>query len=91
MRRVECYTSSELDEYYPAEWRASASVRMTDGREFSANVRYTLGDPHNPLSWEQLEARFHELVAPVIVEDRKRGEIIERVKKLDNLERIAWK
>ena len=90
MQRVECYSSSELDEYYPAEWRASATVRMNDGREFSANVRYALGDPHNPLSWEQLEARFHELVAPVIVEERKRKEIIERVKGLDNVEKIAW-
>ena len=63
---------------------------MTDGREFSANVRYALGDPHNPLSWEQLEARFHELVAPVIVEGRKREELIERVRDLDNLEKIAW-
>jgi 2-methylcitrate dehydratase PrpD len=90
MQRVECYSSPELDEYYPTEWRASASVRMFDGREFSAKVRYALGDPHNPLSWSQLEARFHELVAPVIVEERKRNEIIERVKDLDSLDKIAW-
>jgi 2-methylcitrate dehydratase PrpD len=90
MQRVECYTSPELDEYYPTEWRASASVRMIDGREFSAKLRYALGDPHNPLSWEQLEARFHELVAPVIVDERKRKEIIERVKGLDILEKIIW-
>jgi 2-methylcitrate dehydratase PrpD len=90
MQRVECYSSLELDVYYPEEWRASASVRMIDGREFSANVRHALGDPHNPLSWEQLEARFHELVAPVIVEERKRKEIIERVKGLDNVEKITW-
>ena len=90
MQRVECYTSPELDEFYPTEWRASASVRMFDGKEFSAKLRYALGDPHNPLSWKQLEARFHELVAPVIVDERKRKEIIERVKGLDNLEKISW-
>jgi 2-methylcitrate dehydratase PrpD len=90
MQRVECYSSSELDEFYPTEWRASASIRMTDGREFSAKVRHALGDPHNPLSWDQLEARFHELVSPVIGEERKRNEIIERVRGLDNLEKISW-
>ncbi len=79
-----------MDEYYPAEWRASAKVRTVDGRELSASVRYALGDPHNPLSWEQLKTRFHELVAPVIVEDYKRKEIIEKVRGLDKLERIAW-
>jgi len=90
MQRVECYSSPALDEYYPDEWRASTNVRMTDGREFSANVRYALGDPHNPLSWGQLEARFHELVAPVIVHKQEREEIIEKVKGLDKLDRIVW-
>ena len=90
MQRVECYSSPALDEYYPDEWRASTSIRMTDGREFSANVRYALGDPHNPLSWGQLETRFHELVAPVIVHKQEREEIIEKVKRLDKLDRIVW-
>ncbi len=90
MQRVECYSSPALDEYYPDEWRASTSIRMTDGRVFSANVRYALGDPHNPLSWGQLETRFHELVAPVIVHKQEREEIIEKVKRLDKLDRIVW-
>ncbi len=89
MQRVECYTSPQLDNYYPSEWRASARVMMADGKEFSADVRYALGDPHNPLSWEQLKARFHELVAPIIVDKQKRERIIENVKGLDNLESIA--
>jgi 2-methylcitrate dehydratase PrpD len=91
MQKVDCYSLPELDEYYPAEWRASASVEMVDGRELSARVRYPLGDPHNPLSWEQLEARFHELVAPVIEDRRKREELIEKVKGLDELEWIEWR
>ena len=90
MQRVECYSSAALDEYYPEEWRASASVRMTDGREFSANVRYALGDPHNPLSWEQLETRFHELVSPVIIDKQEREELIEMVIGWDELDRIVW-
>lgn len=85
MRRVECYASPELDDYYPAEWRATAEVQMNDGRVFYAMTRYPLGDPHNPLSWEQLEARFHELVAPVIEEKNTREKIIRNVRELKNL------
>ena len=85
MQRVDCYTSPELDAYYPAEWRASASVEMQDGRVFEAMIRYPLGDPQNPLSWEQLEARFHELVAPVIEDERKRNVLVERVKTLQDI------
>ncbi|HEX6481116.1 MAG TPA: MmgE/PrpD family protein [Ktedonobacteraceae bacterium] len=89
MQKVDCYSSPELDAYYPGEWRASASVEMSDGQEFSASVRYPLGDPQNPLSWQQLEARFHELVAPVIEDGDERVEMIEKVKGLDMLERIG--
>jgi len=85
MRRVECYTSPELDDYYPAEWRATAEVQMNDGRVFHAAVRHPLGDPHNPLSWQQLEARFHDLVTPVIKEKNEREKIIRNVRELKNL------
>lgn len=91
MQKVDCYTSPELDDHYPAKWRASASITMDDGIQYSANVRYALGDPHNPLSWQQLEARFHELVAPVIADTRKREEIVEQVRGLDNIERVDMK
>jgi 2-methylcitrate dehydratase PrpD len=90
MQKVDCYTSPELDNYYPAEWRASARVEMDNGALYSAQVRYALGDPHNPLSWEQLEARFHELVAPVIENERKREEIIQKVRGLDDVEQVEW-
>lgn len=90
MQKVDCYTSPELDDHYPAEWRASASITMDDGAHYSSHIRYALGDPHNPLSWEQLEARFHELVEPVIEDERKREEIIERVRHLDDMEHSPW-
>lgn len=88
MKRVESYSSSELDDHYPAEWRAEAEVQMRDGRAFHAAIRYPLGDPHNPLSWQQLEARFHELVTPVIEEKNKREQIIKNVRELEHLRGI---
>lgn len=90
MQKVDCYSSDELDAYYPAEWRASAEVQMDDGQNYHADIRYPLGDPHNPLSWEQLEARFSALVTPVIPDKGKQQAIIARVKELDNVERMAW-
>lgn len=90
MQKVDCYTSPELDAHYPAEWRASASITLDNGARYDAHIRYALGDPHNPLSWEQLEARFHELVEPVIEDERKREEIIEKARGLDHVERVEW-
>ena len=90
MQKVECYTTPELDEYYPQEWRAAASVEMENGQTFNAQVRYALGDPHNPLSWKQLEARFHELVAPVYADSRQREKLIASIKGLDHSPVRDW-
>ena len=89
MQRVECYAAPELDDYYPDEWRATASIEMLDGSMFEAKIRYALGDPHNPLSWEQLIARFHELVQPVIPNEGKRQEIIASVQQLPSFSAVT--
>ena len=89
MQHVECYASPEIDEYYPDEWRAVASVEMLDGTIYEASTRFALGDPHNPLSWEQLIARFHELVQPIIQDENKRRAIITRVQHLSDLVAVS--
>lgn len=86
MQRVECYASPEIDKYYPEEWRATASVKMVDGNEYEASTRFALGDPNNPLSWEQLIARFHELTQPVIRSGRQQHAIVTSVQQLRSLE-----
>ncbi|HLX39881.1 MAG TPA: MmgE/PrpD family protein [Ktedonobacteraceae bacterium] len=90
MQKVACYSSPDLDNYYPAEWRANAEVQVDGGQNYHADIRYPLGDPHNPLSWEQLEARFSELVTPVIPAMEQQRAIIARVKALDDVERMEW-
>lgn len=89
MQRVECYTTPGLDDYYPGEWRATASVEMLDGNVFEVSTRFALGDPHNPLSWEQLVARFHELVQPVIPNEERRQAIIAHVQHLESLAAVT--
>jgi 2-methylcitrate dehydratase PrpD len=88
MQKVSCYSSPDLDNFYPAEWRASAEIQLDNGQSYHADIRYPLGDPHNPLSWEQLEARFSALVTPVIPDTEKRQAIIAQVKGLDNVKRM---
>jgi len=90
MQRVECYSSSDLDDYYPDEWRAAVSVEMNDGQQWSASVRYALGDPGNPLSLEQLEERFHQLTAPVLPNQQQREHIIQKVRHLKGVGRTDY-
>lgn len=82
MQRVECFASPELDDFYPDEWRATVSVDLADGRRHSASRQHALGDPHAPLTAEQLEERFHQLTGPVIPEQQQRLALVQKVQHL---------
>lgn len=85
MQRVECFASSELDDYYPDEWRATVSVDLADGRRLSASRQHALGDPRCPLTAGQLEERFHQLTEPVIPERQQRLALVQRVQQLSGV------
>lgn len=82
MDRVECVTDPELDGAYPEEWRAWARVKLADGRTLGAEVRHPKGDPENPLSPDELRAKFDSLTGEVYSPDR-RDAIAEAVATLD--------
>ncbi len=89
MQRVECYSLPEIDEYYPIEWHATAIIETFDRNVFEASTTFALGDPEYPLTWEQLVARFHELVQPVVPNEDKRQAIITGVQQLTSLSAVT--
>jgi 2-methylcitrate dehydratase PrpD len=50
-----------IEKNFPQEWRAHAAIVMDDGRRFEKFVRYPKGDPENPLTWDEMKAKFREL------------------------------
>ncbi|GEM_PF-1166550 len=64
--RTDIIAGPELDKYFPGKWPSVVTVKMKDGREFShfhdGSVK---GSPENPLSADDIERRFTEMVAPV--------------------------
>jgi 2-methylcitrate dehydratase PrpD len=48
---------------YPGCWSAAVEVRLADGRTFEATQDRPKGDPENPLSVPELEAKFRNLAA----------------------------
>ncbi len=59
------------------------TVTTTDGTHHRIEKTAFEGHPSNPMSWEQLEAKFHGIAADAYDEDR-RNEIVEVVKHLEN-------
>ena len=66
MARVRCHRSAELDALFPGRWAAEAEIVRTDGRSFGAFVDTPKGDPENPLTVDELAAKFRSLTATVL-------------------------
>ncbi|HLK18558.1 MAG TPA: MmgE/PrpD family protein [Bryobacteraceae bacterium] len=70
MRRVEMIADDTLEENFPLEWPARARIELTDGRRLEKHVEHPKGDPENPLTWDELIAKFKLLVEPCVTAER---------------------
>ena len=61
--RIEVALDTAREAAYPARWSATVSVTLTDGRTFQAAQEHPKGDPENPLTEAELEAKFRGLAA----------------------------
>jgi 2-methylcitrate dehydratase PrpD len=59
-----------IEKNFPEEWPAMVQIHLTNGKQFEKHVRFPKGDPQNPLSWQELSAKFHSLASRVIPETR---------------------
>jgi 2-methylcitrate dehydratase PrpD len=82
MGRVAYERDRELETNYPREWPAWARVRLKDGRECFAHVRFPKGDPENPLSWDELSEKYRSL-AGAVWEAARIARVEERVRRLE--------
>ncbi len=68
MGRMQVRVDPELDAAFPSERSARVTVTLTDGTRMVHLQRHRTGDPELPLSDEQMNAKFLELVSPVVGE-----------------------
>ena len=87
MERVECVEDPELEKTYPKQWCATAEILTKDGKRYFTKVEYCKGDPENPLSWEELIEKFHDLSRLSITKER-RLKIIDHIKNFEKVQHI---
>lgn len=88
MQRVSHARDAELERHFPRQWPAWAVIELHNGRKVSSTVRYPRGDPQNPLSWDELLAKYRQLGRSVLPEDRL-DEISQRVRCLESAPDVA--
>jgi len=70
MSKVRLTKDSRLEETFPREWPARVVITLANGQKHEKFVRYPKGDPENPLTWEEMAAKFRSLAGRVLPADR---------------------
>jgi 2-methylcitrate dehydratase PrpD len=88
MRRISLVRDSELGKVYPERWPAVAEITTKAGQTHAARIDFPRGDPKNPMSREELEAKFNNLATPALeVEQRRRT--MDACLNLDRVDNLA--
>ncbi len=88
VRRVVLKRDDELDDAYPGKWPAIVELVTRDGRREEVRVDYPKGDPENPMSREDLAAKFRDLTRKIIPA-AKAERFIQIALRLDELDNTA--
>jgi 2-methylcitrate dehydratase len=67
--KVEVTADPEIEALFPALQRVVVTIVTTDGRSLTTQLDYPKGDPRNPLTDEEIEAKFEALASPVMDAD----------------------
>jgi len=81
--KIEVVANEEIDGLFPGTKRAIATLTTTDGRRFSETVDHAKGSPENPLSDDELVAKFRANAQGAVSEGRQ-NEIIESTWNFDD-------
>jgi len=78
MGKVVLVKDAHIEETFPREWPARVAIQLESGQSYEKFVRYPKGDPENPLTWDELAAKFRSLAGAVLSPDRC-GEIVQQI------------
>ncbi|GAC1688996.1 MAG: MmgE/PrpD family protein [Candidatus Acidiferrum sp.] len=70
MGKVVMTKDIRIEKNFPVEWPARVTVQLDDGTRHESYIRHPKGDPENPLTWEELAAKFHSLAIQVFPKNR---------------------
>jgi 2-methylcitrate dehydratase PrpD len=78
MSKVAMVKDPSLEETFPKEWPARVTIELANGQRYEKYVRHPKGDPENPLSWDEMAAKFRSLAGAVLSADQC-GQIIDAI------------
>ena len=88
LRKTKVSVEPELDKLYPRAIPNKVIVKLINGKEFEKRIDHPRGHPMNPMTDEEVEAKFKKLTKPLLTE-KQQAEVISLAWKLDELTTIS--
>ena len=88
LKKIEVVADPEIEKVFPALQRAIVTISTRDGHDFTCQLDYPKGDPHNPLSDHEVEEKFEALAEPVLSKAARRR-VIDTVWGLEKLGSVS--
>ncbi len=86
-RKITIELDPELQKSYPDPRPMIVEITTVAGDTFSARVDYALGDPHNPMSDDQLRAKFADITRGILTPDHT-AQVMELAMALERCDNI---
>jgi 2-methylcitrate dehydratase PrpD len=87
MAKITLAHDPDLDKDHPAKFPAIVEIVTKAGAKHTARVDYPKGDSKNPMTLEELTAKFHHLAAHWPDEQRKR--LVDQILTLEQADNMA--
>lgn len=71
IHKIKGKASEKFEAMFPEKQPSRVTIHLKDGRAFSAYLEYPKGDPREPMTMEDLEAKFNALSEELITPDRQ--------------------
>ena len=89
MKKIELVADPELSKAFPGQRAARVEIELADGRRLSHFQETRKGDPEMPLTDEELNDKFLELVEPVVGEAAART-LLDELSALETLSNVGF-
>ena len=84
LQKIKVVSDPEIDELFPRIKRARVTITTTDGQRYTAQTDVAKGDPADPMSDEDIIAKFRANARGVLSSERM-DEVTEATWRLDSL------
>jgi 2-methylcitrate dehydratase PrpD len=90
-RRVEIVLDSDIDKLYPQRYPNRVEIILKNGRQFETRIDFPRGSVEQPMSFDEVAAKFRSLAGYAVTQERAERiiDVIGRLEKLENIRELS--